>query len=93
MNNQRRIKSRQSHPYVLMDQLENLILKKGWPIPFSGYYLVEHERVLTVLDLLRASLTDVLLEAQHEADEKEAAQLIERFKEMQEAPTKGRAAR
>lgn len=88
-----RVKSRQSHPFVLMDQLENLVLKKGWPVPFSGYYLVQHERLLTVLDQLRASLTDVLLEAN--ADEAAAARLIESFRESLETdlPMKERAKR
>lgn len=40
----------------LMDQLEALVLKKGWPVPFSPFYLVHHERMLHLLDQLRAQL-------------------------------------
>lgn len=42
----------------LMDQLEALVLKKGWPVPLSPYYLVNHEQMLHLLDQLRASLQD-----------------------------------
>jgi hypothetical protein len=42
----------------LMDQLEALVLKKGWPVPFTPYYLVNHESLLHLLDQLRASLQD-----------------------------------
>ena len=44
----------------LMDELESLVMKEGWPVPFSGYYLVHHERMFTVLDRLRTSLQDDL---------------------------------
>lgn len=42
----------------LMDELEALVLKKGWPVPFTPYYLVHHETMLSVMDKLRASLQD-----------------------------------
>jgi hypothetical protein len=42
----------------IMDQLELLVLKKGWPVPLTPYYLVHHERMLALLDQLRASLQD-----------------------------------
>lgn len=45
---------------ALMDQLESVLLKKGWPVPFSPYYLVHHERMLILLDQLRLSLQDDL---------------------------------
>ncbi len=41
-----------------MDRLEALLLKKGWPVPFTPYYLVHHEQMLHLLDQLRASLQD-----------------------------------
>ena len=44
----------------LMDELEALVMKRGWPVPFSGYYLVHHERLLSVVDRLRVSLQDEL---------------------------------
>jgi hypothetical protein len=48
------------HTRRLMNQLEELMLKKGWPVPFSPYYLVHHEEMLAVLDQLRMSLQDDL---------------------------------
>jgi hypothetical protein len=47
-----------SETMKLMDQLEALVLKKGWPVPFSPYYLVHHDQMLCLLDQLRASLQD-----------------------------------
>lgn len=47
-----------SETLQLMDQLEAMVLKKGWPVPFTPYYLVHHEKMLSVLDQLRASLQD-----------------------------------
>lgn len=45
----------------LMDELEALVMRDGWPVPFSGgYYLVQHERLLNVVDRLRGSLQDEL---------------------------------
>lgn len=48
------------HTRRLMNQLEELMLKKGWPVPFTPYYLVHHEEMLAVLDQLRMSLQDDL---------------------------------
>ena len=42
----------------LMDELEALVMTQGWPVPFTGYYLVQHERLLHVVDRLRVSLQD-----------------------------------
>jgi hypothetical protein len=42
----------------IMDQLDALVLKKGWPVPMTPYYLVHHERLLGLLDQLRNSLQD-----------------------------------
>jgi len=42
----------------IMEQLETLILKKGWPVPLTPFYLVDHEKMLFLLDQLRASLQD-----------------------------------
>jgi len=47
-----------SEALKLMDQLEALVLKKGWPIPLTPFYLVDHEKMLVLLDQLRASLQD-----------------------------------
>lgn len=47
-----------THTLMLMDELENLVMKKGWPVPFSAYYVVHHHRLLDILDRLRASLQD-----------------------------------
>lgn len=45
----------------LMDELEAIVMRDGWPVPFSGgYYLVQHERLLNVVDRLRGSLQDEL---------------------------------
>lgn len=43
-----------------MDQMESLVMKKGWPVPFTDYYLVNHDQLLGVVDQLRASLQDEL---------------------------------
>lgn len=42
----------------IMDQLEALMMKKGWPVPFTSFYLVDHEKVLVLLDQLRVCLQD-----------------------------------
>lgn len=42
----------------LMDQLEAQMMKKGWPVPLTPYYLVDHEKVLILLDQLRVCLQD-----------------------------------
>ena len=42
----------------LMDELETLVMKKGWPVPFTPYYLVQHEKMMSLMDELRASLQD-----------------------------------
>jgi hypothetical protein len=47
-----------SETLQLMDQLEAMVLKKGWPVPFTPYYLVHHEKMLSLMDQLRASLQD-----------------------------------
>ena len=47
-----------SETQQIMDQMEALVLRKGWPVPFTPYYLVHHERMLALLDKLRASLQD-----------------------------------
>ena len=47
-----------SETLKLMDQLEAMVLKKGWPVPFSPYYLVHHETMLSLMDQLRVSLQD-----------------------------------
>lgn len=47
-----------SEALQIMDQLETLLLKKGWPVPLTPYYLVDHEKMLYLLDQLRVSLQD-----------------------------------
>jgi hypothetical protein len=42
----------------VMDQLEALMLKQGWPVPFTPYYLVHHTKMLQLLDQLRSCLQD-----------------------------------
>lgn len=42
----------------LMDRLEDQMLKKGWPVPLTPFYLVDHEKVLILLDQLRVCLQD-----------------------------------
>lgn len=42
----------------VMDQLEALLMKKGWPIPMTPFYLVDHEKMLALLDQLRVCLQD-----------------------------------
>lgn len=47
-----------SETMKLMDRLEELVLRKGWPVPCTPYYLVHHEKMLALMDQLRASLQD-----------------------------------
>ncbi len=47
-----------SETMKLMDRLEELVLRKGWPVPGTPYYLVHHEKMLALMDQLRASLQD-----------------------------------
>lgn len=42
----------------IMDQLEAQMMKKGWPVPLTPFYLVDHEKVLILLDQLRVCLQD-----------------------------------
>lgn len=45
---------------LLMNELEELLVKKGWPVPMTPFYLVHHEQMLTVLDKLRLNMQDDL---------------------------------
>lgn len=47
-----------SHTLQVMDELEALVMKRGWPVPGTPYYLVNHQKMLCLLDQLRASLQD-----------------------------------
>lgn len=47
-----------SEALVIMDHLETLVLRKGWPIPLTPFYLVDYEKMLMLMDQLRASLQD-----------------------------------
>lgn len=47
-----------SEAMKVMDQMEALLLKQGWPVPFTPYYLVHHTQMLQLLDQLRACLQD-----------------------------------
>jgi hypothetical protein len=47
-----------SEAMQIMDQLEALMLKQGWPVPFTPYYLVHHTKMLQLLDQLRVCLQD-----------------------------------
>ncbi len=58
----------------IMDQLEAQMMKKGWPVPLTPFYLVDHEKVVFLLDQLRVCLQD-------EMD----ARFIKAFSTMQEA--------
>jgi hypothetical protein len=46
--------------HLLMNELEDILLKKGWPVPLTPYYLIHHEKMLQVLDQLRLSLQEDL---------------------------------
>lgn len=48
--------------YKLLDKLEMMILK-GVPIPFSPFVLVNHEKVIDILDKVRASIPGEIQEA------------------------------
>jgi len=67
-------------PLQVMDELEALVMREGWPVPFSPYYLVHHEKMLALLDRLRISLQDEMdhrfikaFAEQLEAEKKSAA--------------------
>ena len=34
-----------SEAMKIMDQLEAQVLKKGWPVPMTPFYLVDHEKM------------------------------------------------
>jgi hypothetical protein len=42
----------------IMDQLEAQMMKKGWPVPLTPFYLVDQEKVVILLDQLRVCLQD-----------------------------------
>lgn len=48
--------------YKLLDKLEMMILK-GAPIPFSPFVMVNHEKVIDILDKVRASIPGEIQEA------------------------------
>jgi len=48
--------------YKLLDKLEMMILK-GVPIPFSPFVLVNHEKLIDILDKIRASIPGEIQEA------------------------------
>ena len=41
-----------------MDQLERLLLRQGWPIPFTPYSLVHQGEIFRLMDRLRGCLKD-----------------------------------
>jgi hypothetical protein len=43
-------------PHVWLDRIEDLVMQDGWPVPLSRYYLIHHDKLLHLLDQLRASL-------------------------------------
>jgi hypothetical protein len=44
--------------FQVMDQVETLLVAKGWPVPFTPYCLVDSEPFLSLLDRLRDCLKD-----------------------------------
>ncbi len=48
--------------YKLLDKLEMMILK-GAPIPFSPFVMVNHEKIIDILDKVRASIPGEIQEA------------------------------
>lgn len=48
--------------YKLLDKLEMMILK-GAPVPFSPFVMVNHEKVIDILDKVRASIPGEIQEA------------------------------
>lgn len=77
----------------LMDELETLVLKKGWPVPFTPYYLVHHERMLVLVDRLRASLRDEMdsrfIKAFTQPDEEAQKALEQKNRPEKKRPRKG----
>ncbi len=43
---------------VMLDHLESIIMRRGWPIPFTPYYFVNHQRMLLAMDDLRQSILE-----------------------------------
>ncbi len=43
---------------VMLDHLESIIMRRGWPIPFTPYYFVNHKRMLLAMDDLRQSILE-----------------------------------
>ncbi len=48
--------------YKLLDKLEMMILK-GAPIPFSPFVMINHEKIIDILDKIRASIPGEIQEA------------------------------
>lgn len=48
--------------YKLLDKLEMMILK-GAPVPFSPFVMVNHEKIIDILDKVRASIPGEIQEA------------------------------
>ncbi|MGE0199506.1 MAG: hypothetical protein AB7P76_00915 [Candidatus Melainabacteria bacterium] len=48
----------------LMDELEAMVMKRGWPVPFTPLYVVHHEAMLNIMDALRNSLKEELARKQ-----------------------------
>ncbi|HSA06635.1 MAG TPA: hypothetical protein P5556_05615 [Candidatus Gastranaerophilales bacterium] len=48
--------------YKLLDKMEMMILK-GAPIPFSPFVMVNHEKIIDILDKIRASIPGEIQEA------------------------------
>ena len=48
--------------YKLLDKLEMMVLK-GAPIPFSPFVMVNHEKIIDILDKIRASIPGEIQEA------------------------------
>ena len=43
---------------VMLDHLESIVMRRGWPIPFTPYYFVNHQRMLHAMDDLRQSILE-----------------------------------
>lgn len=47
-----------SHSLQFLDYLEAVVMKKGWPVPFTKYYVVDHDSLIQAIDQLRLNIQE-----------------------------------
>lgn len=47
-----------SHSLQFLDNLEAVVMKRGWPVPFTKYYVVDHAELIEAIDQLRLNIQE-----------------------------------